>query len=383
VSDQESGSLRMANLLRVLVSLDCQATFFPIQGGAAQPYLQELQQQGVFVVAGSGSMPLGAFLKEHGRYFDMVIVSRMTAGTVCMPIVKRRCPQALIVFDTVDLHFLREERRADLDGSIAARFAAHATKNNELHLMRQADLTLVVSPVEKELLQQIAPDVKVRILSNIHALQDRGNSFGRRRNMLFIGGFRYSPNVDAIQWFVREVFPKIRLRLPDVQLHVIGNRPPDELRAMAQSVGGVRILGFVENVEPYLRSCRLSVAPLRYGAGVKGKINMSMSYGLPVVSTTIGCEGMFLTDQANVLLADDADAMADAACRLYGDQALWERLSQAGKETVRRFFSFETAAAAMHQILECTKRDPAQAGSLGKRAVPAAAPLKNQQDRAA
>jgi GT2 family glycosyltransferase len=349
--DRDSGSLRMANLLRILVSLGCQATFFPIKDESTQPYLRQLQQQGVFVAAGPGSMPLDAFLKKHGRYFDTVIVSRVSAGAVCMRTVKRRCSKARVVFDTVDLCFLREQRRAELENSDAARRAAAVAKETELGLMRQADATLVVSPVEKELLGRMAPDVDVRILSNIHALHDRGDSFDQRNGLVFIGGFRHSPNVDAVRWFVEEVFPKVRQRLPGVVLHVIGSHPPADLRNWAETVEGVRFHGFVENVEPYLRSCRLSVVPLRYGAGVKGKINLSMSYGLPVVSTSIGCEGMFLNDGLDVLMADGADAMAAAVCRLHEDQALWERISEAGFENVREHFSFEAATETVRGMI--------------------------------
>jgi len=368
--DRDSGSLRMANLLQILGSLDCRVTLFPVNDHLLQPYLGQLQQQGVFVPCGPGSMPMGLFLKEYGRYFDLVIVSRVNVGTVCMDLVKRYCPHALVVFDTVDLHFLREQRRAELENSDAARAVARATKQNELRLMRQADLTLVVSPVEVDLLRREAPETEVRILSNIHLLHDRGNSFADRKDLLFIGHFRHSPNVDAVQWFVGEVFPKIRQRLTGVQLYVIGSHPPDELRTVAEAAEGVRLLGFVEDVEPCLRSCRLSVVPLRYGAGVKGKINTSMSYGLPVVSTTIGCEGMFLQDGVDVLVADDADAFADAVCRSYEDEQLWEQLSRAGRENVEQHFSFEVAAATVRQIVERADGCAAARGETPRPIVP-------------
>ena len=130
-----------------------------------------------------------------------------------------------------------------------------------------------------------------------------------------------------------------------------------------------RVLGYVPDVTPYLERCRLSIVPLRYGAGVKGKINMSMSHGLPVVSTAIGCEGMFLTDGRDVLVADDPDAFADAVCRLYGDEELWERLSAAGLENVVEHFSIEAARQALEGILP----DSPAAAATGRLFTPAVA----------
>lgn len=352
--DQDAGSLRMANLIEILVRLNCRVTLFPINDRPRQPYLAQLEQQGVLVVGRRGDPSPERFLQEHGRHFDLVLVSRLNTAQRCMDLVRRHCPRALVVFDTVDLHFLRENRRAEHERSEKVRAFAQTVKRSELRLVRQADLTLVVSPVEVELLRQEAPGANVRQLATIQALHDRGPPFSARRDLLFIGGFRHLPNVDAVGWLVREIFPKIRQRLPGTSLYVIGSHPTWEVRSLRAE--GVRILGYVEDVEPYFRQCRLSVVPLRYGAGVKGKINLSMSYGLPVVSTTVGCEGMFLRHEVDVLVADDAGALADAVCRLYQDEPLWERLSLAGRENVKRHFSFEAAEAALRGILEMAEK---------------------------
>ena len=351
--DQDAGSLRIANLLKILAGQNCQVTLYPIVATPFQPYLRQFQQQGVFVLCGASRPPLDVLLKKHGPCFDLVIVSRMNVGKTCMDMIRRHCSQAVIVFDTVDLHFLREHRRGEVENDAAVRAAAQAIKKTELRLMRQADLTLVVSHFEADLLRREAADVKVRILSTIHAIHRCGHTFGNRKGLLFIGNFIHSPNVDAIRWFLQGVFPELRRRLDGVRLNVIGKHLPKELRKLARD--DVLFLGHVRDIEPYLQRCRLSVAPLRYGAGVKGKINMSMSYGLPVVSTRIGCEGMFLQDGVDVLVADDAQAMADAVCRLYQDESLWTRLSQAGIDNIDRHFSFAVAEETVRDILAMEK----------------------------
>ena len=123
--------------------------------------------------------------------------------------------------------------------------------------------------------------------------------------------------------------------------------------ALSRELAGERIEvhGHVADLDPYLDGCRLAVAPLRYGAGVKGKVNLGMAHGQPVVATPVAVEGMNLVDGEDVLVAATAAEFADAIVRLYGDAALWQRLSDRGTENVRRHFSFDAARAALARIL--------------------------------
>ena len=171
---------------------------------------------------------------------------------------------------------------------------------------------------------------------------------GRPAWPLFIGGFQHPPNVDAMLWYAREILPHLRKRLPGVSTYVIGSRPTPAIGALAAD--DVAILGYVPDIGPYLEGCRVSIAPLRYGAGVKGKINTAMSHGLPVVATTPSVEGMHLVDGRDVLVADDPDAFATAVARLYEDRALWERLSAGGRENVAKYFSRDAARAALEAL---------------------------------
>jgi glycosyltransferase involved in cell wall biosynthesis len=248
------------------------------------------------------------------------------------------------VFDTVDLHYLREQRAAEL--SARPDLAAHAasTRAQELRIMRDCDITLVVSPVEREVLARDAPDVRVEVLSNVHEIHGCRAPFGDRRDLVFVGGFQHPPNTDAVAWFVSEIFPRVRAAIDGVRFHVIGSKVPSEIQMLASA--DVLVHGFVEDIAPYMDGCRVSVAPLRYGAGVKGKVNLAMSYGLPVVATPCAVEGMHVDAGADVLVAGDADGFADAIVRLYDDEALWNALSARGLDNVRRHFSFDAARSA-------------------------------------
>ncbi|WP_306582748.1 glycosyltransferase family 4 protein, partial [Dokdonella sp.] len=212
-----------------------------------------------------------------------------------------------------------------------------------------ADVTLVVSPVERELLARDAPGARVEILSNVHEVHGCRRGFAARADLVFVGGFQHPPNVDAIEWFVREVFPAVRAQLPQVKLHVIGSRVPASIQALADET--VVVHGFVEDIMPFMDGCRVSVAPLRYGAGVKGKVNMAMSCGLPVVATPIAVEGMHVSAGREVMVAAEATDFADAIVRVYRDEALWQALSTHGLANVEHHFSFAAARSAIERLL--------------------------------
>src|SRR5690606_17481723 len=219
-----------------------------------------------------------------------------------------------------------EARTADVTGDSTLANAAARTRRQELAVIAAADTTLVVSAVERDVLATDAPEARVEVLSNLHSVAGPGLPFEQRHDLVFVGGFRHPPNVDAARWFVDEVMPRVRARLPDVRFHCIGADVPPEVAALAEAPG-VTVHGYVPDITPYMDGCRLALAPLRYGAGVKGKVNLSMAHGQPVVATSCAAEGMHLVDGRDVLLADDAAGFADAVVRAYGDRALWERLA--------------------------------------------------------
>jgi glycosyltransferase involved in cell wall biosynthesis len=266
-----------------------------------------------------------------------------------MAAARRHCPNARIVFDTVDLHFLREQRLAELTGDKATRAVAERRRREELDLIAQADTTLVVSAAERDLLAKEAPEADVRVISNIHRIYGRRTPFEERAHIFFIGAFAHPPNTDAVLWFCREIFPLILAQEPAMRFSVIGAEPPPQVRVLASE--NIDILGHVPDVTPYFDGCRLSVAPLRYGAGVKGKINQSLAYGLPVAATSRAIEGMFLTDGASVLVADEPAAFADAVLRLYRDRALWQRLSDGGLAVMEAHFGFAAARRALVDLV--------------------------------
>lgn len=206
----------------------------------------------------------------------------------------------------------------------------------------------MVSNVEKEVLAVDAPGEKIHILSNIHEVPGRDNGFADRKDIYFVGGYQHPPNIDAACWFVKDIWPLIHRQMPDMRFHLIGSKAPEKIRKLGGD--GVVFHGFVDTLQPFLSGCKLAVAPLRYGAGVKGKVNMSMAHGQPVVGTPVAVEGMFAEHERELLIAEGAQAFADEVIRLYQDKDLWNHLSDASTRNVEAHFSTSAARNSLKAL---------------------------------
>ncbi len=347
--DQDSGSLRMVNLMRLLREAGYAIDFMPDNRSHDGRYTEGLQALGVEALYHPYVSDPVAWLRENGPSLDAIILSRHYVAVNYIGAARLYAPQARLIFDTVDLHYLREERAAELEGKPELARHAAQTKLQELKLMRECDVTLVVSAAEQRLLQKELPNARIEVLSNVHAVHGRRKPFEERHDLVFVGGFQHPPNIDAVRWFVREVMPPLRAHGTPPHLHVIGSKAPAEVLELAGE--DVSVHGFVPDIAPYMDGCRLSVAPLRYGAGVKGKVNMAMSYGLPVVATSVAVEGMHVRTGVDVMVADDPARFAAAIRRAYDDATLWTTLSDRGLANVHEHFSFAAARAALARIL--------------------------------
>jgi GT2 family glycosyltransferase len=348
--DQDSGSLRLCYLMDCYSELGYGVTFLADNRAHAGDYTKNLQRAGVEVVYNPWAGSLQRFFGERGAEFDFVMISRHYVAANYIPLLNRYCNRAKFIFDTVDLHYLREERLAELENSLSLKRSAAQTRRSELAVINAADATLVVSPVEKTVLEEAAPETRVHVISNVHEVVGSQRPFSERKDIFFVGGYQHPPNIDAALWFVGSIWPLIRKKLPDIRFHLIGSKAPEQIRALHGN--GVHFQGFVKSMDPWLDGCRLAVAPLRYGAGIKGKVNLSMSRGQPVVATPMAVEGMLAQAGRDVLVADSAEDFAGHVVRLYQDEDLWNRVSAAGLENVRRYFSVETARLGLENLLK-------------------------------
>ena len=367
--DQDSGSLRTARLIAIMQSQGCKVTFAAANLERREPYAADLQQSGVEVLYAPFVRSIDELIRDRGAEFDVIVLARYYVAARYIDAVRRHAPRALLVFDTIDLHYLRNRRLAELEGSAALAQGAEAIHRQEVDCIRRSDVTWVVSDVEREILSREVPRARVTVLSNIHEPIAAVKPFGEREGLVFVGGFRHPPNVDAALHLAREIAPLLAQRLPGVTTYVIGSNAP---RAIAElAAPGLEVVGYVADVEPWLDRCRVSVSPLRYGAGVKGKVNQAMSRGLPVVASRASIEGMHLAEGEEVLVADEPRAFADAVARLYRDEALWNRLSRGGLANVERHFGPALAAQALETLfaLADRRREATSAGPAGRAAA--------------
>jgi len=347
--DRDSGSLRMFQILKLLHELGHRVTFLPDNLADIPPYTGELQKRGIQVLFHPYVQKVRDYLIAQGSDFDAVVLSRCQFACKHIRHVRLYAPQSRIIFDTVDLHFLREEGEARLTGDPEVERKAHETRQQEYELIDQSDETWVVSTTEQQLLQEKWPEKSIQLVSNIVDVPGSNTSFALRRDWLFIGGFQHPPNIDAVLFFLKEIYPLVTERLGDAKFYIIGDKVPPEIVALATEK--VIVTGLQRDVRPFFESVKLSVAPLRFGAGVKGKINQSMAFGVPVVATSIAVEGTQLQDREEILVADEPEDFAQALVELYESEELWNTLSENGIRKTRALYSTEAAREKLEFLL--------------------------------
>jgi GT2 family glycosyltransferase len=350
--DKDSGSIDTFNYLRMLQALGFKVVFAPNHPPHAGRYTESLQRLGIECLYSPYVNKLRDHLKQHGDEYDLVMLFRVQESAQQIGAVRRLCPRAKVIFNTVDLHFVRERRQAEVENSAKLLAQSERTKSLEYSVMKQAHATIVISDAERLLLQQQWPQIKVAAIPYVREVQGCSSSFAERRDLVFVGGFLHAPNVDAMNWFLGEIWPLVRAELPSVHLMIVGSNLPDEAARVWRRSPGVEIAGYVEQITPIFERCRLSIAPLRYGAGIKGKIGTSLSHGVPCVATPLAAEGMGLTDRENIMLGADPAAFAAAIVVAYTNESLWNKLSTNGLRLFEEHYSFKRGLERLKALVD-------------------------------
>ena len=283
------------------------------------------------------------------RGFDAAIISFHTLAQRAVPALRAVSPRTRIAVDSVDVHFLRMRRAAELAGDQLALARAGRERTQELSVYAAADVVLAVTEDERALLAGLLPGSDVQVLGNVHRLADVVAPLAGRRGALFVGSYGHAPNADAVRFLCAEVMPLLRAGGRSSPVVVAGAGMPDDLALLA-SAAGAEPRGFLPSVEAELALRRISIAPLRFGAGLKGKVGESLAAGVPVVATTIAAEG-FDRPERGMLIADSAAGFAAAIDRLSSDDELWTCLSRGGRELVSETLGTATCDAALERIL--------------------------------
>lgn len=353
--DQDSGSVRMSAILRLLRETGFRITFISDSEERLPRYREALEEQGIDII--HGFYAARSHLEAAGGKYHFVLLCRPEVAFQYLPHARACARYASIIYDTVDLHWVRLEREMGITGDRTLPEVIARYRRMELFSIAGADRVLAITDEERKrvLVEQSGADITV--LPNIHEPHPPSTPFEQRKGLLFIGGFRHKPNEDAVMYFVRDILPKIVEEIPDIVFYIIGSNMPASIKALHSS--NVKPLGFVAEVAPYFEFCRLFVAPLRFGAGMKGKVGQSISHGLPVITTPIGAEGMGLHHGKHALIAMDAGDFADSVVRLYGDEALWRHLSAESLAYLEAHYSFAAVRKQMGAIFTRTRNEPA------------------------
>jgi GT2 family glycosyltransferase/glycosyltransferase involved in cell wall biosynthesis len=344
--DRDSGSVRIAAVMKSMLDLGYAVTFMPHNGWRREPYTTQLERMGIEVLGSSTDW--WSHVVEMATGISHVWLSRPSVARAFIGHVRASLPDATVIFDTVDLHFLRVQREAETTSDSTRRRHALRQEIEELELIDMADITIVVSDVERDLLLS-RTERPVLVVPNVHVDHPEAPGPRDRSGILFVGGFRHTPNVDAMAWFVREILPRIADEEPGVSLTIAGSHPPDEVLALAGD--RVTVTGWVDDLVPLYAAARVAVAPLRYGAGVKGKVGEAMSLGVPMVLTSIASEGMHIEHGAQALVADNPEDFAANVVQLLRDDDLWLRFSAAGRQLIHDCFGVDATRVMVEQAL--------------------------------
>jgi GT2 family glycosyltransferase/glycosyltransferase involved in cell wall biosynthesis len=349
--DQDAGSLQTVLGLQACRALGYGTVFMPQDNFLFQPgYTTDLQAEGIECTYAPYDLDAEAYLRIYGHLFDVILVYRVTVLERTLAKIREHAPQAALLFHVADLHFLRMERQAALDGDAALAREADALRVRELAAVRAADCTITHSRVEAAMLAELVPGAPVATWPLMSKTYGTTKGFAERRDVLFLGGYRHPPNVDAVRYFTAEILPKLRRAEKRLRLIAAGANPTAEVAALAGAE--VEVTGQIPDLQDVMDRARVFVCPLRVGAGVKGKIMTALAYGIPVVTTSVGIEGSGLEPGVHVLLADDAKSFARQTLRLYRDPELWQRLSDAGQVVMQGEYSPERGAGFLSAAIE-------------------------------
>ena len=274
-------------------------------------------------------------------------VVRPEAAAVVVPALAALDPRPRIVYDSMDLHSLRLEREAGVTGSRGLALQARVMRALEAQAVCAADVAIAITDEEAPLVRALSAETDVTVLPNVHEPRpDEPPPLSARSGLLFVGSFTHTPNVDALEVLEREVMPRLWREQPELELAVAGRgfgRPPTDER--------IRLLGFVDDLDALADRSVTLVAPLRFGAGLKGKIGYALARGLPVVTTAVGAEG-FAGAGGMVVVADgDWNAFVARTLDLLADEDLWARTSAVGIDLTRRAYSPDALAPRLREIL--------------------------------
>ena len=349
--DKDAGAKNVLMYTKMFLEMGIKVTFLPADFFPYQPYTSELEQLGIEVLYGNYYFKYWKeWLEENLQYFGYIYVNRPHIASRFMPILKEYCTGTIIYFGH-DLHYLREQREYEISGNPELLESSRTWKLKEFGLIQMADVVYVVGTYEEQLLKKEFPGKAIRNIPIFiyHTLdEDKKICIEGRRDLMFVGGFNHPPNIDAVLWFAKEIFPEILKAYPEIRWYIIGSNPTEEIQNLANE--HIIVTGYVsdEQLAGYYQDCRLSVVPLRYGAGVKGKVVESIYYQCPMITTPVGAEGIS-TDENVFEICEADEQMAGAIIELYKDEERLKKMAEGCSAYINKYFTRKQAAEVIRR----------------------------------
>ena len=346
--DRDAGSRSTWQYLQLMVSAGFNVKFIGDNFFRHEPYATELENMGIEVLCGNDyARNWQQWIIDNAPAIDVIYLQRPHISENYIPVINPLEHRPKIIYFGHDLHFLRLERQHEVERDPQLASEAAEWKQREFDIFRQVDLVYYPSEVEVSRIKQEMPELQVKAIPLYIFGEDGTEVYDpeERKDLLFIGGFNHTPNVDAVKWFIQQVFPHVTASLPDIKLHVVGSNMPGDIN----DLGGRNVImhGFLEDekLDALYSSIRLSVVPLRYGAGVKGKVLESMHKGVPVLTTSIGAEG--IPQAEDCMCVSSIDDYGARVIRLYQDGDELSRMSSSARLLINEHFSVQAASDAI------------------------------------
>lgn len=340
--DKDAGSKTTFQYIKMFVKQGYRVKFIGDNFASFEPYTTVLEQMGVEVLYGYRySIHIYEWIKEHQKDIDFVYLNRPHISEKYVDFIKNETNIKMIYYGH-DLHYLRVLRESELTGDRKLATESRWWRNKEFSLMEKVDVSYYPSSVEVDAIHEIRPNLPVKAIT-AYVFEEFQKNFSydakEREGLLFVGGFAHQPNVDAVKWFVREIYPLIWER-EKIPFYIVGSNAPQEIQDL--NGDGIVFKGFVseEELDHLYKSCRMVVVPLRYGAGVKGKVVEALYYGTPLITTNVGAEG--ITGVENVaVVADEPAEIVEKVMELYHDDEQLECMAMNSQNYVKENFSID------------------------------------------
>ncbi len=355
--DQDAGSNAALEHMLSLQRLGYKVVFLPADNMANIPtYTENLQALGVECWYAPFAWSVEEYFRRNEREFDLVYIHRKANLNRYLHLVKKYVKNTSIIFNYADIHALRELREAELAQAPQQEIAAiRQALDEEIDLAAQVDAVIVHSTFEAEVIRRRLPNARVHFVPWTFATRKGPASPEGREGVVFVGGFGHPPNVDAVEWFVEDIWPSVSPKAGPHPFRIVGSKMPQRFEDLRGP--DVDPLGFVADLDELLDRTLLTVAPLRYGAGLKGKVLSSLARGVPCVMTPVAAEGMALPEELRGLVAADAGGIARQILHLAGDRAAWRAVSDASVKFVQKHFSRQEIDRLMRGTISDAKRE--------------------------